>query len=123
MGKVNNLIATILVAAGGLLIYTVHFSDFAEYLLEDYMEIEGDLSYDKQSKTILLNTTSAPMPHTTAEKALHKNSPVFKLQFAFDDPSDLIIEDFGKVVVKGYFSRIHGVLMVEDMLELEAEML
>ena len=93
-------VSTILI---GLLCKTGDFtSNMVEYFIEDYQVHIGVMEFSNDKKTIYL----------TGEK----DSRDIKLEFAYDNVEDLVIDDMGIVKVTGYYSKVHRVLFVEDII-------
>ena len=77
-------------------------SNVVEYCIEDFQVHKGMLEYNDDKSAIVLDRTEG-------------NSSI-KLEFAFDEIEDMVIDDLGLVEVIGYYSRIHRVLFVEEII-------
>lgn len=72
----------------------------SSYLLEEERTYEGYVvKYLDENKVYLISETEE----------------LIELQFAHDKSAGLSVDDLGKVKVHGYYSRIHQVLLVEDI--------
>jgi len=70
------------------------------YLFEEFRSYTGVLQHSEDGKILYLNTSDDKV----------------ELEFAFDKAEDLYVEDWDKVIVKGFFSRFHGTLLVEEII-------
>ena len=77
-------------------------SNVVEYCVEDFQIHKGVLGFNNDKSAILLDKG--------------EDNASIELEFAFDKVEDLVIDDLGLVEVVGYYSRIHRVLFVEELI-------
>jgi hypothetical protein len=79
----------------------VGYSSFvnSDYFFEELRTYSGVLEHSEDKKTLFLNT----------------DNETIELEFAFDEAEDLIVDEWGKVMVSGYYSRVHQTLLVEEI--------
>lgn len=77
-------------------------SNVVEYCVEDFQIHKGVLEFNDDKSAIVLGRV--------------EDDSSIKLEFAFDKVEDMVIDDLGLVEVVGYYSRIHRVLFVEEII-------